>query len=78
MPEHVITITEETTIKINDDLKAKHGESGEGVDGLSVKLLKAIQYETSKATTHIINQSIHTGIVPDKPKLAKVIPVFKK
>ena len=68
-------INEETTIKINDSLKAKNSE---GVDGLSIKLLKAIKYETSKAITHIINQSLHTGIFPDKLKLAKVIPVFKK
>ena len=40
--------------------------------------MKAIKYETSKAITHIINQSLHTGILPDKLKLAKVIPVFKK
>ena len=71
----LLNVNEETTIKIIDDLKAKNSE---GVDGLSVKLLKAIKYETSKAITHIINQSLHTGIFPDKLKLAKVIPVFKK
>ena len=71
----LLSINEETTIKIIDDLKAKNSEC---VDGLSVKLLKAIKYETSKAITHIINQSLHTGIFPDKLKLAKVIPVFKK
>ena len=38
--------------------------------------LKTIQYETSKAITHIINQSLHNGIFPDKLKLAIVIPVF--
>ena len=71
----LLPIDEETTIKIIDGLKAKNTE---GVDGLSVKLLKAIKYETSKAITHIINQSLHTDIFPDKLKLAKVIPVFKK
>ena len=71
----LLPINEETTIKIIDDLKAKNCE---GVDGISVNLLKAIKYETSKAITHIINQSLHTGIFPDKLKLAKVIPVFKK
>ena len=70
----LLPIDEETTIII-DGLKAKNSE---GVDGLSVKLLKAITYETSKAITHMINQSLHTGIFPDKLKLATVIPVFKK
>ena len=71
----LLPINEETTIKIIYDLKAKNSE---GVDDISVKLLKAIKYETSKAITHIINQSLHTGIFPDKLKLAKVISVFKK
>ena len=68
-------INEEITIKIIDSLKAKNSE---GVGGLYVKLVNAIKYETGKAITHIINQSLHTGIFPDKLKLAKVIPVFKK
>ena len=73
----LLPIDEETTIKIIDGLKAKNSE---GVGCLSVKLLKAIKYETRKAITQnmIINQSLHTGIFPDKLKLAKVIPVFKK
>ena len=28
--------------------------------------------------THIVNQSLVTGIFPDKLKLAKVLPLFKK
>ena len=46
----LLPINEETMIKIIDDLKAKNSE---GVDGISVKLLKAIKYETSKIITHI-------------------------
>ena len=46
----LLPIDEETTIKIIDGLKAKNSE---GVDGLSVKLLKAIKYETSKAIKHL-------------------------
>ena len=31
-----------------------------------------------KPLTTIINQSLHTGIFPDKLKISKVIPLFKK
>ena len=47
----LLPIDDETTITIIDGLKANNSE---GVDGLSVKLLKAITYETSKAITHIL------------------------
>jgi hypothetical protein len=31
----------------------------------------------SKTLTHIVNISLESGIVPDKLKIAKVIPLFK-
>ena len=40
-------------------------------DGLSSKLLKLIKHETSKAITLIVNQSLNTGIFPDKLKCAQ-------
>ena len=49
-----------------------------GHDLLSNKLLKSIKNEISKPLTFIINQSLHTGIFPDKLKLARVRPLFKK
>ena len=56
-------ITEETIININDKLKSKNSQSH---DGLSSKHLKVIKHETSKAITLIVNQSLNTGIFPDK------------
>jgi hypothetical protein len=61
--------------KIIDNLKPK---SSTGIDGLSNKLLKQIKFEISDILTVIINQSLTTGIFPEKLKLAKVIPLFKK
>ena len=49
-----------------------------GHDGISTKLLKSIKHEASHAITIIMNQSINTGIFPDKLKFAKAIPIFKK
>ena len=49
-----------------------------GHDGLSNFCLKAIIPEIVKPLTYIFNLSISSGIVPQKMKLAKVVPIFKK
>ena len=49
-----------------------------GHDGLSTILLKAIKYDICKPITLIINQSLYTGIFPNKLKLAEVILIYKK
>ena len=56
-------ITEETIINVIDKIKSKNSQSH---DGLSSKHLKLIKHETSKAITLIVNQSLNTGIFPDK------------
>ena len=65
----------ENTVNIIDGLKTK---SSCGHDGLSVKILKQIKYELSSSITLIINQSLNTGIFPERLKIAKVIPIYKK
>ena len=47
-------------------------------DGISSELLKLITGDISKCITLIINQSWHSGIFPDKLKIAKVTPIHKK
>ena len=49
-----------------------------GHDGISSELLKLITGDISKCITLIINQSLHSGIFPDKFKIAKVTPIHKK
>ena len=61
--------------KVIDNLKSK---SSSGKDRLSNKLLKFIKEEISKPFTLIVNQILTTGIFPEKLKVAKVIPIFKK
>ena len=55
-------------------------KTSQGDDNISIKLLKLTSNITtgSNATAHIINLSINQGIVPDKLKIAKVIPILKK
>ena len=49
-----------------------------GHDGISLKLLKFIAPAIIEPLTHLVNQSLVTGIFPDKLKVAKVLPLFKK
>ena len=49
-----------------------------GHDNVSPKLLKENTDIFIKPLVHLINLSLQTGIVPDKLKIAKVIPIYKK
>ena len=51
-------------------------KNSSGHDGKSTKLLKFISPALLKPLTLVINQSLFTGIFPDKLKIAKVIPIF--
>ena len=61
-------------LDIVNKLKPK---SSSGQDGISAKLMKATITNIINPITHIINQSLQTGIVPEQMKTAKVVPIFK-
>ena len=71
------TINEETAERIINDISSK---TSYGHDGLSSVLLKKIKNDISGCLTMLINQSLDTGIFPEKLKLTKpkLIPIFKK
>ena len=69
------TITNNETIRIITKIKSKHSC---GHDSISTALLKQIKTEISPSITLIVNQCLTTGIFPNKLKIAKVVPVFKK
>ena len=72
-----VSVSEEDVIKIINNLKPK---SRCGCDEISVKLIKFAKNELCKPITYNVNQFLETGrpIFPDKLKIAKVIPLFKK
>ena len=73
---HSISLTNKDNIeKIIRNLRPK---SSAGSDNISTKLLKEIENVVSRPLSIIINQSLCTGIFPDKLKIAKVIPLYKK
>ena len=49
-----------------------------GYDGISTQLLKFLSPALIRPLRLIINQSLITGIFPDKLKIARVIPFYKK
>ena len=49
-----------------------------GHDGISSEVLTLISNDISISITLIINQTLTSGIFPDKLKIAKVVPIFKK
>ena len=68
-------IDQQKILKIIDGLSPK---SSSGFDGISTILLKGIKNEICHPLTLIVNQTLKTGIFPDKLKVSKVIPVYKK
>ena len=65
-------IHEDDILKIINKMDNK---SSSGYDMFSNKIIKN---EISKLLTLIINQMLESGIVPDSPKIAKIIPLYKK
>jgi hypothetical protein len=68
-------ISEDCTSKIINSLNTKNSS---GHDGISVRVLKRLSPALIKPLTLIINQSFLTGNFPDKLKIARVVPLFKK
>ena len=57
--------------KLNDNKSA-------GPDNIGNYIIKRVCNEIIKPLTNIFNLSITSGVVPEKTKMAKVIPVYKK
>ena len=68
-------VNENDVVKHLASLRTKNSA---GVDGISVKLLKKLSPALINPLTLLINQSLVTGIFPNKLKIAKVLPLFKK
>ena len=59
-------------------IKSMKMSQSKGHDGISSELIKLINTDISSSITVTINQSLTSGIFPDKLKIAKVTPIFKK
>ena len=76
--QHTFTFTPvepEQTRKVLQELAPK---SSCGHDDISSRLLKEIAPYITNTLTLIINQSLSSGIFPNRLKIAKVVPLYKK
>ena len=65
-------------IDVKKIIHTKAAKNSCGIDAISTKLIKMIGDDIAGPLTLIINQSLSTGVFPDKLKIAKVIPLYKK
>ena len=52
-------------------------EKAKGLDNIGISFKILVMCVITEPLTHIINQSINTGIFPDKWKEARVLPLYK-
>ena len=64
--------------EVNDIVNSLKKNKSPGFDNITNELLKSIIDEIVTPLTYIFNLSMSSGVVPDKMKIAKVIPIFKK
>ena len=67
-----------STTDVEKIVKNLASKNSSGHDGISARFLKRILETVTLPLTHIINQSLCTGIFPDRLKIAKVVPLIKK
>ena len=67
-----------TAADIFEIINSMKPKASSGIDELSNKILKHIQEVIVPPLTIIINQMLNTGLFPEKLKVSKVIPLYKK
>lgn len=68
------TVDQFSILKLVNKMKPKISF---GLDEIPMKVIKESIYNILSPLTHIINRSLLTGIVPDKLKIARIIPIYK-
>ena len=70
--------TPSVPLELSDIISALKSGKSLGPNSIPMKVLKCLSPLISSPLSQIINESFQSGIFPDKMKLAKVIPLFKK
>ena len=69
--------TRTTPAEIVEIIRKMKPKSSSGLENISCRLMKDIFDIIAIPLTSLINQSLQSGIFPDKLKIAKVVPIFK-
>ena len=62
--------------EILDILKKLKPKNSSGHDNVSTKLLNSLDKSISRPLSIFAHASMHTGIVPNTLKIAKVVPIY--
>jgi hypothetical protein len=73
-----IYVEDVTAHEVFNLIKSLKSNKSSGPDGLNCGLLKENAYLLCGPLSYMYNLSLISGIVPDKFKIAKVVPIFKK
>lgn len=73
-----ITLKASTIKELENISKTLASRKALGYDNIPMNVIKSSFHLISSPLANIINQSLQKGILPDKLKIAKVIPVYKK
>ena len=71
---HLDDVSDHEVVRIIADF----GDAAAGFDNIPMKVIKTVIHEIVNPLTHIFNCSFLTGIFPDKLKISRVRPIFKK
>jgi hypothetical protein len=63
--------------QVGDTIKLLTSKSSTDLDGISIKLLKAVRAEIEAPLAHAFNLSLTTGSFPERLKASKVVPIHK-
>ena len=67
-----------TATEIETEINGLHPTKSVGPFSIPIKILKTLRVLLSKPLAYLYNRSFLTGVVPEKLKIARVIPVYKK
>jgi len=77
VPKASIFLKDVKEWEIWDIIRKMKSKTSSGWDGISMKTIKLLAPAIVKPFAHITNLMLHTGIFPNKAKIAKVIPIYK-
>lgn len=73
-----IYVEDVTTYEILNLIASLKNNKSSGPDGINCRLLKENAYLFCEPLCYIYNLSLFSGVVPDRFKIAKVVPIYKK
>ena len=73
-----IYVVEVTSTEILNFISSLKCNKSSGPDDFSIRLLKENAFLLCEPLRYIYNLSLFSGVVPDRLKIAKVVPIFKK